>query len=138
MSLLERVAADYSGTGLTIGPHPMALVRASLASRGVLRAGDLKRIRPGRRVRVAGAVITRQRPGTAKGFVFLSMEDETGIANAIVTPQVFGEYKRVIVDSPYLIVEGVLQNQDGSVSVKVDRVDALEHSAPSVESHDFH
>lgn len=138
MSLLERVAADYSGTGLTIGPHPMALVRASLATRGVLRAGDLKRIRPGRRVRVAGAVITRQRPGTAKGFVFLSMEDETGIANAIVTPQVFGEYKRVIVDSPYLIVEGVLQNQDGSVSVKVDRVDALEHGAPPVESHDFH
>jgi error-prone DNA polymerase len=138
MSLLERVAADYGGTGLTIGPHPMALVRASLATRGVLRAGDLKRIRPGRRVRVAGAVITRQRPGTAKGFVFLSMEDETGIANAIVTPQVFGEHKRVIVDSPYLIVEGILQNQDGSVSVKVDRVEALQHSGPEIESHDFH
>jgi error-prone DNA polymerase len=138
MSLLERVAADYSGTGLTIGPHPMALARASLASRGVVRAGDLKRIRPGRRVRVAGAVITRQRPGTAKGFVFLSLEDETGISNAIVTPQVFGEYKRVLVDSPYLILEGVLQNQDGSISVKVDRVDALEHAGPEVESHDFH
>ena len=138
MSLLERVAADYGGTGLTIGPHPMALARASLATRGVLRAGDLKRIRPGRRVRVAGAVITRQRPGTAKGFVFLSLEDETGIANAIVTPQVFGEYKRTIVDSPYLIVEGVLQNQDGAVSVKVDRVDALMHAGPDIESHDFH
>ena len=138
MSLLERVAADYGGTGLTIGPHPMALARASLATRGVLRAGDLKRIRPGRRVRVAGAVITRQRPGTAKGFVFLSLEDETGIANAIVTPQVFGEYKRIIVDSPYLIVEGVLQNQDGAVSVKVERADALLHAGPEVESHDFH
>lgn len=138
MSLLERVAADYSGTGLTIGPHPMAIARPSLATRGVLRAGDLKRIRPGRRVRVAGAVITRQRPGTAKGFVFLSLEDETGIANAIVTPQVFGENKRVIVDSPYLIVEGVLQNQDGAVSVKVDRVDALHHAGPEVQSHDFH
>ena len=138
MSLLERVAADYGGTGLTIGPHPMALARASLATRGVLRAGDLKRIRPGRRVRVAGAVITRQRPGTAKGFVFLSLEDETGIANAIVTPQVFGEYKRTIVDSPYLIVEGVLQNQDGAVSVKVERADALQHAGPEVESHDFH
>ena len=138
MSLLERVAADYAGTGLTIGPHPMALARASLATRGVLRAGDLKRIRPGRRVRVAGAVITRQRPGTAKGFVFLSLEDETGIANAIITPQVFGEYKRTIVDSPYLIVEGILQNQDGAVSVKVDRVDVLPHAGPEVESHDFH
>ena len=138
MSLLERVAADYAGTGLTIGPHPMALARASLATRGVLRAGDLKRIRPGRRVRVAGAVITRQRPGTAKGFVFLSLEDETGIANAIVTPQVFAEHKRVIVDSPYLILEGVLQNQDGSVSVKVERADALTHAGPEVQSHDFH
>ena len=138
MSLLERVAADYGGTGLTIGPHPMALARASLATRGVLRAGDLKRTRPGRRVRVAGAVITRQRPGTAKGFVFLSLEDETGIANATVTPQVFAEYKRVLVDSPYLILEGVLQNQDGSVSVKVDRADALQHTGPEVESHDFH
>jgi len=138
MSLLERVAADYGGTGLTIGPHPMALARASLATRGVLRAGDLKRIRPGRRVRVAGAVVTRQRPGTAKGVVFLSLEDETGIANAIITPQVFAEYKRTIVDSPYLIVEGVLQNQDGAVSVKVERADALLHAGPKVDSHDFH
>ncbi|TAK10536.1 MAG: DNA polymerase III subunit alpha [Acidobacteria bacterium] len=138
MSLLERVAADYSGTGLTIGPHPMAIARASLAPRGVLRATDLARIRPGRRVRVAGAVITRQRPGTAKGFVFLSLEDETGIANAIVTPDVFAAYKRVIVDHPYLIVEGVLQNQDGSIAVKVERADVLHHAGPEVESHDFH
>jgi error-prone DNA polymerase len=138
MSLLERVSADYNGTGLTIGPHPMSLARASLAARGVQRAVDLKHNRPGRRVRVAGAVITRQRPGTAKGFVFLSLEDETGIANAIVTPAVFAEYKRVIVDEPYLIVEGVLQNQDGSVSVKADRVDALPHAGPELQSHDFH
>ena len=74
---------------------------------------------------MAGAVITRQRPGTAKGFVFLSLEDETGIANIIVTPDVFAPYKRTIVDEPYLLVEGVLQNQDGAVSVKADRVDAL-------------
>jgi error-prone DNA polymerase len=138
MSLPERVRADYDGTGLTIGPHPMALVRQSLASRGVQRAVDLYRARPGRRVRVAGAVITRQRPGTAKGFVFLSLEDETGIANIIVTPDVFAEYKRTIVDDPYLLCEGVLQNQDGAVSVKADRVEALESSGPAVESHDFH
>jgi error-prone DNA polymerase len=138
MSFLDRVRADYDGTGLTIGPHPMALARASLATRGVQRALDLARGRAGRRVRVAGAVITRQRPGTAKGFVFLSLEDETGIANIIVNPDVFAIYKRVIVDEPYLLVEGILQNQDGAVSVKADRVEGLKHTGPTVESHDFH
>jgi error-prone DNA polymerase len=138
MSLLDRVRADYDGTGLTIGPHPMALARPSLATRGVQRASDLHRGRPGRRVRVAGAVITRQRPGTAKGFVFLSLEDETGIANIIVNPDVFAIYKRVIVDEPYLLVEGTLQNQDGAVSVKADRVEGLKHTGPKVDSHDFH
>ena len=138
MSLLERVRADYDGTGLTIGPHPMALARSSLATRGVQRASDLARGRPGRRVRVAGAVITRQRPGTAKGFVFLSLEDETGIANIIVNPDVFAVYKRAIIDEPYLLVEGTLQNQDGAVSVKADRVEGLKHTGPKVDSHDFH
>jgi error-prone DNA polymerase len=138
MSLSERVRADYDGTGLTIGPHPMALVRASLAARAVARAGDLARGRAGRRVRVAGAVITRQRPGTAKGFVFLSLEDETGIANIIVTPDVFALYKRTIVDEPYLIVEGTLQNQDGAVSVKADRIDALRHDGPQTDARNFY
>jgi error-prone DNA polymerase len=138
MTLVERVQADYEGTGLTIGPHPMALVRASLATRGVARAADLARGRAGRRVRVAGAVITRQRPGTAKGFVFLSLEDETGIANIIVTPDVFAAGKRVIVESPYLLVEGVLQNQDGAVSVRAERVEALRSGGPAAASHDFH
>jgi error-prone DNA polymerase len=138
MSLLERVRADYDGTGLTIGPHPMALARRALATRGVLRAIDLPRGRAGRRVRTAGAVITRQRPGTAKGFVFLSLEDETGIANVIVTPDVFAAFRRTIVDAPYLLVEGTLQNQSGAVSVKADRVEALSHAGPTLESHDFH
>ena len=137
MSLSDRVRADYDGTGLTIGPHPMALARASLATRGVLRASDLPRERAGRRVRVAGAVIVRQRPGTAKGFVFLSLEDETGIANIIITPDVYDANKRTIVDEPYLIVVGALQNQDGAGSVKADRIDPL-RVGPSVDSHDFH
>jgi len=138
MSLPDRVRADYDGTGLTIGPHPMAFLRASLATRGVQRARDLLNARAGRRVRVAGAVLVRQRPGTAKGFVFLSLEDETGIANIIVTRDVFGVYKRTIVDEPYLLVEGVLQNQDGAVSIKADRVDSLRYSGPEIESHDFY
>jgi error-prone DNA polymerase len=99
---------------------------------------DLPRGRAGRRVRVAGAVITRQRPGTAKGFVFLSLEDETGIANIIVNPDVFAAFKRTIVDEPYLLVEGILQNQSGSVSVKAERVDALQYEGPRADSHDFH
>jgi error-prone DNA polymerase len=138
MSLLERVEADYHTTGLTIGPHPMALVRRTLSARGVVRAIDLANGRPGRRVRVAGAVIIRQRPGTAKGFVFLSLEDETGIANAILTPDVFTQFKRTVVDAPYLLIEGILQNQDGAVSVKTERVQALAHQGPPQPSRDFH
>ncbi len=133
----ERLMADYAGTRLTIGPHPLALRRAELALRGVLRASDLPRGRHGRRVRVAGAVITRQRPGTAKGFVFLTLEDETGIANIIVRPDLFTEQKRAIVGEPYLLVEGTLQIQEGVTSVKADRVIGLSGDGPEPQSHDF-
>ena len=117
----ERVVADYAGTGLTIGPHPVAFRRQELALRGVLRAIDLPRGRNGRRVRVAGTVITRQRPGTAKGFVFLTLEDETGVANIIVRPDVFAADRVTILERPFLLVEGVLQLQDGVTSVKAER-----------------
>jgi error-prone DNA polymerase len=137
MSPSERLLADYAGTSLTIGPHPLALRRAELALRGVLRAIDLPRARHGRRVRVAGAVITRQRPGTAKGFVFLTLEDETGIANIIVRPDLFSEQKATIVGEPYLIVEGTLQIQEGVTSVKAERVIPLAGNNPEPQSHDF-
>ncbi len=133
----ERVLADYAGTSLTIGPHPMALRRAELALRGVLRATDLPRAPSGRRVLVAGAVITRQRPGTAKGFVFLTLEDETGIANIIVRPDLFTEQRQAIVGEPYLIVEGTLQIQDGVTAVKAERVSGLTGDSPPPQSHDF-
>ena len=133
----ERLMADYAGTSLTIGPHPLALRRAELALRGVLRASDLPRARHGRRVRVAGAVITRQRPGTAKGFVFLTLEDETGIANVIVRPDLFTEQKRAIVGEPYLLVEGTLQIQEGVTSIKAERVLGLSGGGPEPQSHDF-
>ena len=138
MSLAERVSADYAGTGLTIGPHPMALRRGDLALRGVLRASDLPAGRHGRRVRVAGAVITRQRPGTAKGFVFLTLEDETGIANVIVTPDLFAASRATVVGEAYLLVEGVLQIQEGVTAVKADRLLGLAGSGPAIDSHDFH
>jgi error-prone DNA polymerase len=138
MSLAECISADYSGTGLTIGPHPMAILRRSLATRGVARAIDLPKMHRGRRVRVAGAVITRQRPGTAKGFVFLTMEDETGLSNVIITPDTYATFKRTVVDEPYLLVEGILQNQDGAVSVKAERIESLKAQTPAQPSHDFH
>ncbi|MEO5898390.1 MAG: OB-fold nucleic acid binding domain-containing protein, partial [Vicinamibacterales bacterium] len=138
MSPPERLMADYSGTSLTIGPHPLALRRQELALRGVLRAIDLPRGRHGRRVRIAGAVITRQRPGTAKGFVFLTLEDETGIANIIVRPDLFTEQRRMIIGEPYLLIEGVLQIQEGVTSVKAERVVSLAGSGPEPQSHDFH
>ena len=101
----ERLVADYAGSGLTIGRHPMALRRRDLSMRGVLRAADLSGAKDGRRVRVAGMVITRQRPGTAKGFVFLTLEDETGISNVIIRPDLFDRQRNVVVRQPFLLVD---------------------------------
>ncbi len=137
MTPAERVRADYAGTSLTIGPHPMALCRSELALRGVQRASDLAGGRSGRRVRVAGAVITRQRPGTAKGFVFLTLEDETGIANIIVRPDLFTDERTTVIGAPYLLVEGTLQIQDGVTSVKAERFQALSTNGPEPQSHDY-
>ncbi len=138
MSLTERLVADYAGTSLTIGPHPMALRRRELALRGVLRAIDLPRERQGRRIRVAGTVITRQRPGTAKGFVFLTLEDETGISNIIVRPDLFARDRLAILEEPFLLVEGLLQNQEGVTSVRAERVEGVAGVPIDVESHDFY
>jgi error-prone DNA polymerase len=137
MNPAERLQADYAGMGLTIGPHPMALRRGELALRGVLRAADLPRARDGRRVRVAGMVITRQRPGTAKGFVFLTLEDETGISNIIIRPDLYDLDRTTVVRQPFLMVEGVLQHQDGVISVRAERVEAVQGDA-AVDAHDFY
>jgi error-prone DNA polymerase len=134
----ERLVADFRGTGLTVGPHPMAYRRAAMRERGVRSAIELAKLPDKTRVRVAGAVIARQRPGTAKGFVFLSLEDETGIANAIITPQLFEQDHTVVVHHPFLLIEGTLQNLDNVVSVKAERVLPLDISRAEVTSHDFH
>ena len=138
MSLNERLNADLRGTGITIGRHPMAYQRAWLDTMEVTPAGDLRKMRNGRWVKIAGWVIVRQRPGTAKGFVFLSMEDETGIANVIVTPQLFETNRLALVNFPFLLIEGVLQHQDNVVSVKARRIQPLEMKVESPGSHDFH
>jgi error-prone DNA polymerase len=137
MAAGERLQADYAGMGLTIGPHPMALRRGDLSLRGVMRASDLPSARNGRRVRVAGMVITRQRPGTAKGFVFLTLEDETGISNIIIRPDLFDRERMVVVRQPFLIVDGVLQHQDGVLSVRAERLEGIEGDA-SIDAHDFY
>ena len=137
MSADDRLRADYGGIGLTIGPHPMALRRHDLALRGVLRASDLPQAKDGRRVRVAGMVITRQRPGTAKGFVFLTLEDETGISNVIIRPDLFDRERMTVIRQPFLIVDGVMQSQDGVLSVKAERVQGIDGAA-SVDAHDFY
>ncbi|MEP7362097.1 MAG: OB-fold nucleic acid binding domain-containing protein, partial [Acidobacteriota bacterium] len=137
MDPMERTHADFHNTGLSIGRHPMSYHRDRMNEMGVISAEGLHRKPNGRWVSVAGCVICRQRPGTAKGFLFLSLEDETGIANVIVEPSMFDDNRAALVETPYVRVDGVLQNQEGVVSVRARRVQALETSLARVASHDF-
>jgi error-prone DNA polymerase len=137
MTPTERLRADYLGTGVTLGPHPMALIRAQL--KDIWRAADLPRARHGQTVRIAGNVICRQRPGTAKGFVFISLEDETGVSNAIVAPPLFEKRRLVITQEPFLVIGGPLQNVDGMVTVKARCIERLSHEQlMGTASYDFH
>jgi error-prone DNA polymerase len=134
----ERLVADFHGTGLTVGPHPMAYRRDWLNAMGIRRASELRDIPSGKRLRIGGCVITRQRPGTAKGFVFLSLEDETGVANAIITPDLFHQNRLLLASERFLAIEGILQNQDNVISVKAERVLPLFVTKAETVSHDFH
>jgi error-prone DNA polymerase len=138
MTNAERIVADYSGTGLTIDRHPMACRRGKLQQSGVLSAKELWDVRGGVFVLIAGCVIARQRPGTAKGFIFLSIEDETGIANVIVTPDVYEQHRMIVTRSKFICAEGPLQNQEGVIHVKAIRLTALSEEGLEVRSHDFH
>lgn len=133
----ERLVADFCGSGMTTGPHPMSYCREALSKLQVKRACDLPRIPDGQYTRVAGCVIARQRPGTAKGFVFLSLEDETGISNVIVNPELYEKYRVVINREKFLRVEGVLQNQDHTISIKASLVLPISITAAETQSHDF-
>jgi error-prone DNA polymerase len=138
MTTEERLVADYSGTGVTVGRHPMAYRRDELRRRRILSAQDLQAHRDGAYVRAAGCVIARQRPGTAKGFIFLSMEDETGIMNVIIGPELYERERVLITRGKFLLVEGKLQNQDTVVHVRAERVLRLPLSEAAARSHDFH
>ena len=137
MTLPERVRADYETMNLTTGPHPMKLLRGRLPN--IWRASDLSQARHGAIVQVAGNVICRQRPGTAKGFVFISLEDETGVSNAIVDPDLFERFRLAITEEAFLLIEGEVQNSDGVVLIKARQIRALAHEQLiGSESHDFH
>src|SRR5580658_1600825 len=134
----ERLVADFHGTGMTVGRHPMAYRRDWLNAMGIRRASELRDIPNGKRLRIGGCVITRQRPGTAKGFVFVSLEDETGVANAIITPDLFHRNRLLLTSERFLAIEGILQNQDNVISVKAERVLPLFVTKAETVSHDFH
>jgi error-prone DNA polymerase len=138
MQPIERLAADFCTMRLTTGPHPMGYIRKSLPN-DIWRSADLPFGQNGTRIRIAGLAICRQRPGTAKGFVFISLEDETGISNAIVSPQIFEKNRLVITQETFLLIEGVLQLQSGVIHIRAEQIERL----PAVEletadSHDFH
>jgi len=137
MSRIERMNADFSGMSLTTGVHPMAILRERMPE-STWRAGDLTLAKNGERVTIAGSVICRQRPGTAKGFVFVSLEDETGIANAVVPPSNFEKQRLVITQEPSLMITGKLQNIAGVIHIRAEKIEALaENTLPAQASHDF-
>jgi error-prone DNA polymerase len=137
MSAVETTMADYGAMELTTGRHLLEHFRPQLRKDGVLSAMQLKHVPDGSRVVTAGAVIVRQRPGTAKGFVFLTLEDETGLSQAIVTPQLFADERTTILNNSGLIVEGIVQNQEGQASVRAEKFWPLP-GIDNVSSYDFH
>ncbi len=138
MEIEERLIADYHGTGMTIGPHPMAYRRAALRKMGIRSAAELRQLPHGKSAVVAGCVITRQRPGTAKGLIFLTLEDETGNSNIIVMPDVYSSDPMVVLHERFVKVKGTVQNQDGIVHLKAQKILPLDVTAAETQSHDFH
>ena len=133
----ERMVADYARTGVTVGRHPMAHCREGLRSMNVSRAEDLKRMRHGLKARIAGQVIARQRPGTAHGFIFLSIEDETGIANVIIDPDLYETNRSLVTYAKLLLIEGVLQNIDKVIHIRAAHIKDLNVTSAPMVSHDF-
>jgi error-prone DNA polymerase len=137
MDAMSETRADYAATGLTVGPHLIAHMREQLRAGGVLAAAELAAAAHGAWVKTAGVVIVRQRPGTAKGFFFLTLEDETGISNAIVVPDLFQANRALLHNAAILMVEGVLQKQDGVVAIRARHFKELRLAAALPPSHDF-
>jgi error-prone DNA polymerase len=135
MTAAEETFADLWATG-TFGTHPLAHIREKLAGRGVIGAAELKTARPGATVVVAGLVTHRQQPGTARGVVFLSLEDETGMANVICLPPVWERHRRLAIDASALLVQGRVERMEEAVSLLATRLQRLPVVATS-GSRDF-
>ena len=138
MDVEERLVADYHGTGLTTGHHPMAYRREALRARGVKSALELRQLPHGIQATTAGCVITRQRPGTAKGLIFMTLEDETGTSRIIISPDFYDQNRLVVLKERFVLVSGIVQNQDNIVHLKARHIQPLTISAATVPSHDFH
>ena len=130
LSEQERTALDYRITGIPTGPQVMRFYRDQLAQRGVVTSLGLAGLRHGQAVTVAGAVVVKQHPGTAKGHVFLSLEDELGLSNIIIRPATYRTFKRTLDERAAIVVEGTLQHVDGVISVLASRLEALELFVP--------
>jgi error-prone DNA polymerase len=135
---IEETCADYAATGLTTGPHLMTYLRPQLSARGVLSAADLAHVRHGAWVRTAGVVIVRQRPATAKGFLFITLEDETGMSNLIVTPDLFQQHRLLLRRARILLAEGVFQKVEGVMAIRARRFAELTIAGALPPAHDFH
>jgi error-prone DNA polymerase len=139
MTIEERLVADCAGIGMTIGKHPMAYRRDEMDKLRVTPAAQLPSIANGRIVRVAGNVIVRQRPGTAKGITFMSLEDETGISNVVIMPDLFEQQRKEILTHPWVMVEGRMQNVDSVIHILAERIFPLANPLElGSSSHDFH
>jgi error-prone DNA polymerase len=137
MTPFEETLADFARNDLTVNRHPVSYVRAQLDRHSVLPAGRVAAVPNGERVRTAGSVIVRQRPGTAKGTLFLTLEDESGMIQAIVAPELYRENRKIIVGSAGLVVEGKVTQRDGSISIRAEKFWPLS-ALVEVPSHDFH
>jgi error-prone DNA polymerase len=138
MNAEELLVADFRATGLTVGPHPMQYRREEMKRMGIYSAADLAHLPNGRRLRIGGCVIARQRPGTAKGMMFMSLEDETGIANAIIAPDLLQKNRVLLISERFVMVEGILQNQDNVIHIRAEKVFPLSVTRAETVSHDFH
>ena len=138
MDVEERLVADYHGTGLTTGHHPMAYRRDALRAQGVKAAIELRNLPHGKPATTAGCVITRQRPGTAKGIIFMTLEDETGTSRVIISPDFYNQNRMVVLSERFVLVSGIVQNQDNVVHLKARSIQPLTISAAPTLSHDFH
>src|SRR6185369_16519673 len=140
MPLVEQVFADYRTSGLSLKAHPISFFREHLNKMRVTPAGELNQTRDGRHLRVAGIVLLRQRPGTAKGITFATIEDETGLANLVIRPEIWARYYQVARRSAAWIAHGCLENKEGVIHLVVNRLDDLSHLLGELKtkSRDFH